>query len=75
MDSTDPASDYVDNGEKVSAELCEARCQSSHALHAAEETLDDVALDVEPGVVGDWVSGRAPGVVSGRRTRRRWPHD
>ncbi len=63
MDSIDPASDCedVDHGEEVAGELFEARCQSSHILHAAEETLDDVALGVEPGVVGDRVSGCAPG--------------
>ncbi len=60
VDSIDPASDCedVDHGEEVAAELFEARCQSSHVLHAAEETLDDVALGVEPGVVGDRVPDR-----------------
>ena len=46
----------MDHGEEVAAELFEARCQSLHVLHAAEETLNDVALGVKPGVVGDRVS-------------------
>ena len=63
MDSIDSASDSedVDHGEEVSGWLFEARCQFPHILHSAQETLDDVALRLERGVVGHRVSGRAPG--------------
>jgi len=56
----------VDHGEEVLGELFEARCQSPHILHSAEETLDDVALGLERGVVGDRVFGRAPGRDDGK---------
>ena len=58
VDSVDPSSDGkdTDHSENAAAELFDARCQSLHVLNAAEETLDDVALGVKPGVVGDRVS-------------------
>ena len=55
MDSIDPKPDGEDvyHGEEVAAEFFEPCSQSSHVLHGAEETLDDVAHSVEIGVVRD----------------------
>ena len=43
----------MDHCEEVPAEFFEARCEPSHVLHGAEETLDDVAHFVETGVMGN----------------------